>query len=287
MLRRRNQVQNDSASGRRLEGQSAIVTGASRGLGALVAERLARAGANLALTARSEGPLEEVAARARRHGVQVITVPGDISDAAVRAKLVDNAETAFGRIDILVNNAGLFETAPFTSVDPATIDDILAVNMHAVLHLMHAVLPGMAERGHGRVVNMSSLAGRVAPAYSTVYATTKAGEIAASNALNAEYRGTGVTVSAVCPGWVTDTGMWHDAAASRGVTTSRLAGKTTPSKVVRAVMKVIDTGLPEIYVNTPPIRPMLVLGESSPRLRHFMLRFLGVHRAFKRAAELD
>ena len=270
-----------------LQGQVAVVTGASRGLGSFIAEALAAAGADLVLTARTAEAPEEVAGRARDYGSEVLVVPGDISTPETRQKLVEEATSTFGHVDILINNAGLFETAAFCDLSPDTIDSILGVNVGAMLHLTHAFLPGMLERKRGNIVNLASLAGRVGPAYSTVYAATKGAEIAATHSLHATYRDSGVKFTVVCPGFVSDTGMWHDQAMSRGVKTSRLVGSSSPQAVVAAVFKAIEKGPVEILVNTPPMRPLLVIGEISPRFRHFVLRMMGVNRAFKRTAELS
>lgn len=267
-----------------LQGQTCLVTGASRGLGAAIATRLARTGANVVLTARSADLLAGVEERVRAAGARAISVPADVSLPADREEVLRRAEAAFGQIDVLVNNAGTLNLDRFDHLGAQDIDRVIAVNLSTTLQLTRIVVPGMLERRHGRVVTISSMAARVGTPFDVVYAATKAGQIAATHALRAEYHGAGVQFSVVCPGWVRDTGMWHD---SDPPETSWILGSTTSAKVATAVLTALREDSPEIYVNSPPSRPLLALGEWSPRLREFLLRRMGLTEAYARAARVQ
>ena len=270
---------------RELEGRTAIVTGASRGIGPFIARALCDEGMNVVLVARTAGELEELASQLGAAGSRAIAVPADLSDRASLDRIVDATISNFGVVDVLVNNAALLSAARFSRQAEEEIDEMIAVNFSAGLLLTRRVLPGMIERGRGHVVMLSSLAGKVGSAYEAVYAGTKAGQIGFVQSLRSELDGTGVSASAVCPGFVTEAGMWKDAAGPAGVRAPRLVGSTTPAAVANATVRAIRADVPEIFVNRPPMRPTIVLGEVSPRLRHWLLRRLGVNAAFRRVVE--
>jgi len=131
-----------------------LVTGASRGIGEAIARRAAAAGARLALVARSEGPLKELAAQ-----LGGTAFPTDLADADAVSGLIGRVEADGGPIDVLVNNAGIDLSGHFLSNSPADLEQIYRVNLLTPVHLCHQVLPGMLQRGRGHIVNVSSLAG--------------------------------------------------------------------------------------------------------------------------------
>src|SRR4029077_9406240 len=144
-----------------LKGKTALITGASRGIGPHIAAALAGLGMNLVLTSRSGPELEAVAAEQRKLGVRVVTVVSDLLDSDARALLVGTAEREFGGVDVLVNNAG---GDPLREFDEMTIEENLAIldlNLTAPIALTHLVLPSMLTRGSGHIVNISAMAGRV------------------------------------------------------------------------------------------------------------------------------
>jgi len=153
-----------------LDGRRALITGASRGIGEALARRFAEAGADVALVARNEDAI-----RALADELGGTAHPADLADPAVVSGLVDRVEADGGPIDVLVNNAGLDGGGYFPAMEPGELDRVLHVNLVAVLQLCRQVLPGMLERGRGRIVNISSMAGAAAFPGMAAYAATKAG----------------------------------------------------------------------------------------------------------------
>ena len=222
----------------------AVVTGASSGLGALFAEKLAQRGLPLVLAGRDEARLTEVRQRVQRlaPGIDVELVVGDLgSQAGVEALVA----VLNGRvIDVLVNNAGFGTYGRLSEVDADREHDLIAVNVDALVRLTHAVLPGMLARGHGRILNVAStIAFQPAP-YQATYGASKAFVLSFSQALWAETRGSGVTVTALCPG-PTRTGFVDalDADVSRTAIYRRLA---SPEPVVAAGLRALDRGRPVV-----------------------------------------
>ncbi len=222
----------------------AVVTGASSGLGALFAEKLAQRGLPLVLAGRDEARLAEVRQRVQRvaPGVEVELVVGDLGARAGVEALVVALD---GRvIDVLVNNAGFGTYGRLEEVDPEREHDLIAVNVDALVHLTHAVLPGMLARGHGQILNVAStIAFQPAP-YQATYGASKAFVLSFSQALWAETRGSGVTVTALCPG-PTRTGFVDalDADVSQTAIYRRLA---SPEPVVDAGLRALDRGRPVV-----------------------------------------
>ena len=182
-----------------LRNANAIVTGASRGLGVHIARALASSGVNVAVAARSAQQLEAVRAELVSLGVKAVGIRADVTVAAERQELVDRATAELGPIDILVNNAGTEQCSRYTDLDPTQIEAMVNLNLTAPLLLIRAVLPGMLDRGKGHIVNLSSGAGKVAQPFDAVYSATKFGLVGATHALRAEYLGSPVGFSVVCP----------------------------------------------------------------------------------------
>ena len=222
----------------------AVVTGASSGLGALFAEKLAQRGLPLVLAGRDEARLTEVRQRVQRlaPGIDVELVVGDLGSHAGVDALVAVLK---GRvIDVLVNNAGFGTYGRLPEIDPDRDHELIAVNVDALVRLTHAVLPGMLARGHGRILNVAStIAFQPAP-YQATYGASKAFVLSFSQALWAETRGSGVTVTALCPG-PTRTGFVDalDADVSSTAIYRRLA---SPEPVVAAGLRALDRGRPVV-----------------------------------------
>jgi short-subunit dehydrogenase len=263
-----------------LRGATAIVTGASRGIGVYIARALAEEGVNLSLAARSATELEQVRTEMEALGVTAIATVCDVVSADDRARLIERTEAEIGPVDILVNNAGIerirrFETAPETD-----FTETLAINLEAPILLTRAIAPGMLERGRGHVVNIASGAGKVGVAYGTSYCASKHGLVGFTHALRAEYEREPVGFSVVCPGFVTDTGM-YDRWEQRGVHAPRIAGSSKPEKVAAVTIDCIRRNRSEVLVNTPPVRPLVVLANMFPKLTPVLLRRFGYTKSFE------
>jgi short-subunit dehydrogenase len=267
-----------------LRGTTAIVTGASRGIGVYIARALADEGANLSLGARSAVELEQVRAEMEALGVTAIATVCDVADPEDRSRLIERTEAELGPIDILVNNAGIERVRRFETATDSDFTDTLAVNLEAPILLTRAVVPGMLARERGHVVNIASGAGKVGVAYGTSYCASKHGLVGFTHALRAEYERSPVGFSVVCPGFVTDTGM-YDRWERRGVHAPRIAGSSKPGKVASVTIDCIRKNRSEVIVNTPPVRPLVVLANMFPAITPFLLRTFGYTKSFEQVIE--
>ena len=208
-------------------GRTAVVTGASAGIGADLARQLGAAGARVVLVARRTGALEAVAAAVRRAGGQAAVVAADLERPGAAQALADRLAEAGETVDVVVNNAGFGANGPFIEADPDAVDGMVALNVGALTALTRQLAPGMVERGHGGVLNVASVAAWMPAPGLAVYAATKAYVLSFTDALSAEMRGTGVHVTALCPGpvrteFATRAGM-ADAFFDGALSSSRVA----------------------------------------------------------------
>jgi hypothetical protein len=182
-------------------GKTALVTGASVGIGRDLAELFARAGHDLVLVARNRGQLEDLAAKLRReHGVEAHVMSKDLSMPGAGQEIFDQVEAAGLSVEFLVNNAGFGTNGPFIDADVTAQLAMIQVNIAALTHLTRLFLPEMLKRRSGRIMNLASVASFVPGPWMAVYYATKAYVLSFSEALATELRGTGVTVTVVCPG---------------------------------------------------------------------------------------
>ena len=186
-----------------LKGRVAVVTGSTSGIGLGVAGALATQGAAVLLN--GFGPktaIDAAIAEVAAHGTPVAYSDADVSSAAEIAAMLDHAARALGPVDVLVNNAGIQFTAPVEDFPVDRWEAILAVNLSAVFHATHAVLPGMRARNWGRIVNIASTHGLVGSVHKAAYVAAKHGVLGLTKVVALETATTGITCNAVCPGWV-------------------------------------------------------------------------------------
>ncbi len=185
-----------------LQGKTAVVTGASRGIGEATALALGRAGANVVLAARSEIELEAVAERVAAFGVTALPVAVDVSDADDVTFLRKSALDRFGQVDILVNNAGVGKYGPLSSLTVEDYDWMMDTNMRSSFLCTRAFLPDMVERESGWIVFVASVAGLKGLPHESVYCASKFAQVGFAQAIDYETREKGVKVSVVAPGGV-------------------------------------------------------------------------------------
>jgi len=266
-----------------LNGKRVLLTGGSRGVGPCIAEALAKRGANIALTARSEEGLRNVAKSLQGFGVRTMVVPADLAQESERHELVRTVLHEFGDIDILINNAGLETEGAFLGTPWARLRETVEVNLVAPLELTHLILPRMLDRKEGHIVNISSLGGKSAAPFDATYCGTKAGLAAWTRALRLELAGTGVHFSTIFPGYVTEVGMF----AKFGVTPPWTIGSCTPSQVAGAVVRAIEKRRVDVIVNSRPVRLLLALSELWPALGDWLMRRTGVVEFQRRKVRTD
>ena len=183
-----------------LTGKTALITGSTSGIGLGMAKTLAQRGANIMLN--GFGDVDAALAELRSVTDQVSFHGADMSQPAQIADMVRSCEREFGAVDILVNNAGIQHVALVEDFPPEKWDAIIAINLSAAFHAVRVALPGMKQRNWGRVINVASVHGLVASAQKSAYVAAKHGLVGFTKAVALECATTGVTVNAVCPGWV-------------------------------------------------------------------------------------
>jgi uncharacterized protein len=245
-----------------LGGRTALVTGASGGLGQAIARGLAARGARLVLTGRRVEALEPLAAELGGRAL-----PCDLGDRAALEPLVAEA----GPVDVLVANAGLPASGWIGSFSVEQIDRALAVNLRAPMVLARLLCDGMAERGGGHIVFVSSLNGKAATAGSSVYSATKFGLRGFAHALREDLHPHGIGVSTVLPGFIRDAGMYHDS----GARLPAYVGTKRPDDVARAVVSAIERDRAEVEVAPLPLRLGAAVAALAPETSAKVQRRLG------------
>jgi len=187
-----------------LKGKVAIVTGSTSGIGLGIARGLAGAGCDVMLNGFGEPAAieQERAQVAKDFGVKAAFNPADMSKPASIAGMIEATTRELGRVDILVNNAGIQYTAPVEEFPPERWDAIIAINLSASFHAIHAALPQMRQRNWGRIINIASAHGLVASVEKAAYVTAKHGLLGLTKVVALETATTGITCNAICPGWV-------------------------------------------------------------------------------------
>jgi 3-oxoacyl-[acyl-carrier protein] reductase len=229
-----------------IAGAVALVTGASRGIGFAIAEKLGSMGARLALCARDAARLAKAEERLRRAGFETLGAAADVRRQADIDSLLEKTRTTFGPIDILVNNAGIATFAPFHQQLETDWDAILDTNLKAVFLLSRAVAPEMIRRRAGHIINIASLAGKNAFAGGAVYCASKWGLLGLTQCMAEDLRGFGIRVSAVCPGTVATDFSPH--------TGKDPAKMLQPEDVAHAVATLV-TQAPQSFISEILLRP--------------------------------
>jgi short-subunit dehydrogenase len=237
-----------------LRGKTVLLTGASTGLGPVIARRLHRAGARFVLSARNKAALDQLAEEIGDARV----VMADLARAGEPERLAREA----GGVDVLVSNAGMPASGRLTSYTVEEIDRALAVNPRAGIVLARELAPGMVERKSGHMVFMGSAAGKIPAAGITLYNATKFGIRGFALALREELFKAGVGVSVISPTFVSEAGMW----AETGLKANPIAGEVTPERVAEAVYAAITKNKAEIDVVGLPLRASLKVLAVAPGL---------------------
>jgi 3-oxoacyl-(acyl-carrier-protein) reductase len=187
-----------------LEGQVAVVTGASRGIGRACAIELARHGADLVLNYVSNADAaESCKAEIEALGVKAVIVQADVSVAAEAEALIDTAVEQFGKVDILVNNAGINRDRTISRLSVEEWDEVISTNLSGMFYCTRAAVPGMREHNYGRIINMSSVIGQMGNLGQANYGASKAGMVGFTKTAARELARNNITVNAVCPGFIT------------------------------------------------------------------------------------
>jgi 2-hydroxycyclohexanecarboxyl-CoA dehydrogenase len=216
---------------KRFDNQTVVITGGGGGIGGATCKRFGAEGARVAVFDLNLDAAEKVAAAIRAEGGKAQAFVCDITDRDSVNAAVQACEAQLGPIDVLVNNAGWDVFKPFTKTEPAQWDKLIAINLTGALHMHHAVLPGMATRKKGRIVNISSDAARVGSSGEAVYAACKGGLVAFSKTIAREHARHGITVNVVCPG-PTATALFEDYKQGAG----------NPEKLMEAFTRSIPLG---------------------------------------------
>ena len=216
---------------RGLDNRVVIVTGGAGGIGGATCRRFAEEGARVCVYDLNADGAEQLACALRDGGARAEAAAVDITDHAAVAAAVAATEQSMGPVDVLVNNAGHDEFRPFLATDPPFWQKIIAINLTGALNMLHAVLPGMAERGRGRIVNVASDAARVGSSGESVYSACKGGLVSLSKTLAREHARQGITINTVCPG-PTETALLA----------GFMAGAGNPDKLAEAFRRAVPMG---------------------------------------------
>ena len=249
-----------------VKGQTALITGASKGLGVYIARALAAKGMNLVLAARSVGLLEEVRNEIEAAAVKAIAVSTDVASCSSLEDLVNRSVMEFGHIDVLVNNAGIEFTVAYDALALDEIKQMIQVNLAAPMYLTRLVLPAMLARNSGYIVNISSGAGLLPTPYTEPYAATKFGLVGFTRSLRltVQEMGSAVSASVICPGFMDDAGMYEHMKNQSGQKVPWIIGSLPAQKVANAVVRAIETDVPDIIVMPGAPRVLMALNAFAP-----------------------
>ena len=235
------------ADERLLAGRVALITGGSRGIGLAIAQRLGSMGARVGICGRHAETLDRAAKILAGEGIAALAIVADVTRAAEVTSMVQKVEAGLGPLDILVNNAGMGIFGLFHERSEAEWDTVLDTNLKSVFLVSRAVAPGMIARRHGRIINISSLAGKNAFSNGGLYCASKWGLMGLSNCIAEELRGHGIRVSAICPGSVATDFSPHSG--------RDLAKLLQAEDVAHAVAALVTEG-PQSFISEISLRPV-------------------------------
>ena len=267
-----------------MEPRNAIVTGASHGIGGYIARALAARGVNLLLVARSEGELLQLAEELRTRDITVAVAAVDLAGRRAARQVAEAADAGLGSVDVLINNAATEPQTRFHVLTPVEIEHVLQVDLISPLLLSRLVLPGMLERGYGRIINISSLAGHTSFPHTQAYAAAKDGLTAFSRVLNSDYRGTGVSATSLILGPVRDAGLSARTLAETGLAAST-AFSVKPEKVAAAALRAIGKPKAEVVISVGPGRILKALMDYFPGLGPAINRVSGASKLMDSVAD--
>lgn len=262
-----------------------LITGASAGIGRITCQLLAKQNHRFILAARSKDKLDELEAELRKQGVESFAVPTDVSDPRALELLVKSGVDRFGRIDVLINNAGIECFAPIDELPVENILQTIETNLTGAILLTRLVVPLMRQNQFGRIINISSIAGKHGPAYGAVYGATKAALIAFTQSLRGELAPAGILSTVICPGFATHGGIYDEIVKATGKKAPAILGGTTAEAVAGAIERAIRKAPPEIMLNFPAMRPVFLFRDVFPRIGE-MLILATTLKFLKRAASI-
>jgi short-subunit dehydrogenase len=267
------------------EGATAIVTGASRGIGPHIAAALVERGTKVALVARSEPELATTARELREAGGEAITVAADVTSPEDRGRVVATVERELGQVDILVNNAGGDPQREFHKLTEEQIEGVLELNLTSAVILTRLLLPGMVARGRGHIVNVSSMAGRTAFPFTEAYGAAKDGLIGFTRVVRADYRSRGVSASTLILGPVRDAGVGHRTAEEVGIKLPPTAFTVSPKAIGEATVRAIAKDKTELVLLNGPGKGIRAVIDRFPGLGPRMNKVSGAQATMRTVAD--
>ncbi|MFQ5810655.1 MAG: SDR family NAD(P)-dependent oxidoreductase [Armatimonadota bacterium] len=257
----------------KLRERSVIVTGASSGIGRETAREFARAGSNVVLASRNQGALEELAGELAGLPGRRLVVPTDVREQQAVNAMVERTAEEFGRVDVLVNNAGVGLSASIAEGELENMRYVLDVNLFGVIYGVRAVVPHMKEQGSGTIINISSVAGRIAVPYEGIYCASKAALNALSDALRLELEEYGIKVISIYPGLTVTAFRENLIKEVETRERSRLLRAAPASAVAKAIVRAARRSSRESFVTVGDAAAVTVKG-LSPRLVDWGIRRL-------------
>ena len=263
-----------------LTGKTALITGASRGIGTYIARTLAGLCVRIIAVARSSEGLNDICDTIKSEGGYAKAIPFDLAYPEKISELTEIVKKSADHIDILINNAGIERYLHYQDYSSEQLNAILNINLHSPMELTRILLPDMLKNG-GHIVNIASLAGKKGIAFNSIYSATKSGLIMWTDAMRQELKETNVNISVICPGYISDAGMFYDSHAKPPV----MLGTSHPQKVADAVVKSIQKNKAELIVNSGPMKPLLALAQILPRLGDRIVNGFGVNKLNRNRAQ--